>query len=221
VNAINAWSHPRELLQSYRVLFWDFDGVIKESLKVKADAFENLFEAFGRDVASRVRRHHERNSGVSRYEKLSLYLQWAQQPCSSEDVERYAQMFSLAVRQAVIDSPWVPGVREYLESNFRVQLFVLVSATPGPEMESIVSALGIRPWFQRIYGAPIDKADAISAAIAELGCTPGDALFIGDSAADLDAAMKTDVAFLLRCTDINGDLRRQHTGASCLNFEAW
>ena len=28
-------------------IFWDFDGVIKDSVKVKSDAYEQLFSPFG------------------------------------------------------------------------------------------------------------------------------------------------------------------------------
>ena len=42
-------------------IFWDFDGVIKESLEVKSNAFFKLFEKFGHDIASKVRNHHEDN----------------------------------------------------------------------------------------------------------------------------------------------------------------
>src|SRR5579863_5414353 len=101
-------------LQRYRILFWDFDGVIKESIAVKADAFERLFAPFGAQVASRVRTHHEHHGGLSRYDKLPLYLRWADCAAGADEVQRFAESFSAMVRQAVIDSAWVPGAREYL-----------------------------------------------------------------------------------------------------------
>ena len=35
------------MLRRYWTLFWDFDGVIKESVAVKSDAYERLFAPFG------------------------------------------------------------------------------------------------------------------------------------------------------------------------------
>ena len=43
----------------YKLYFWDFDGVIKDSVDVKTQAYFQLFEPFGLDVAERVRQHHE------------------------------------------------------------------------------------------------------------------------------------------------------------------
>ena len=44
---------------------------------MKADAFEQLFSPFGIELAKEVRKHHEKNGGISRYEKIPIYLNWA------------------------------------------------------------------------------------------------------------------------------------------------
>ena len=58
------------LLKEGRVVFWDFDGVIKDSVLVKSKGYEKLFLPFGKEVVDRVNQHHENNGGVSRYEKI-------------------------------------------------------------------------------------------------------------------------------------------------------
>ena len=45
-----------ELLK-YKLIIWDFDGVIKESVQVKADAYAALFNAYGIEVQKKVREH--------------------------------------------------------------------------------------------------------------------------------------------------------------------
>ena len=208
------------MLQRYAVLFWDFDGVIKDSVDVKGAAFERLFAPFGDGVAARVRRHHEQHGGVSRYEKLRLYLRWAGEPASDAQVESYCERFSAAVRQAVIDSDWVPGAREYLDENHDRQTLILVSATPQQELEGIVSAVGGAHWFRAIHGAPVAKADAIARSLTQLRCEPRDCLLIGDADSDHEAAARTGIAFLLRRTMFNAALQRRHTGPSCAHFAA-
>ena len=68
-----------QLVKQAQVIFWDFDGVIKDSVQVKSLAFQKIFSEYGFDVVNRVRRHHERNGGMSRFEKFPLYLSWANQ----------------------------------------------------------------------------------------------------------------------------------------------
>jgi len=208
----------RGLLRRYPTLLWDFDGVIKDSVGVKSDAFERLFAPFGLALAARVRAHHEQHGGMSRYEKLPVYLEWAGREPSVLEVERYAELFSAAVRQAVIDCPWVPGSREYLSANHEEQRCVLVTGTPQEEIEDILSALGIAGWFREVHGAPTAKADAIRATLAHTRCRREDALFIGDSLADHDAAQRTGVDFLLRRTVLNRALQEVYAGPQCEDF---
>lgn len=124
-----------------KLYFWGFDGVIKDSVNVKTQAYFHLFEPFGLGVAERVRQHHEANGGMSRFDKLPIYLQWAGLEPNKTTVNEYCERFSQKVLQGVIDAPWVAGVEQYLRSNSHQQVFILVSATPQDELEHILHAL--------------------------------------------------------------------------------
>jgi len=200
------------------VLFWDFDGVIKDSVEIKADAYEHLFSAFGSELAARVRDHHERNCGVSRFEKIPLYLAWAGRVTLRDEAERYCKLFSATVRQAVIDSPWVAGAREYLEANYLRQRFVLLTATPQAEIEDIIEAVEIAHCFQEVHGAPTPKADAIISVLTRWQCLRNNALVIGDSQSDYEAAVAAGVGFLLRKTPLNRSLQLAYSGPQCQDF---
>lgn len=202
------------LLRTARVIFWDFDGVIKDSMAAKADGFEQLFLPYGKEVASRVREHHEANGGVSRYEKIPIYLGWAGENATRATVRAFCDRFSKLVLQAVIESPWVPGVREYLEKQHVHQCFVLLSATPQQEIQQILEALNIASCFQAVHGAPISKAAAICDELQNLQCPAKAGLMVGDSATDLLSAQTNHVPFLLRRTPMNVELQGQYSGAS-------
>ena len=47
------------MLRKYQAVFWDFDGVIKESIEVKSIAFEQLFMPFGRKISKFVLAENE------------------------------------------------------------------------------------------------------------------------------------------------------------------
>lgn len=200
------------------VIFWDFDGVIKESVAVKTHAYISLFSKHGPKVASRIRTHHEENGGQSRFEKIPLYLSWVSEEVNEELVEHYCNVFKGLVVKAVIASEWVPGVREYLERNFSRQRFVMVTATPQEEIETILKALSIERYFEHVYGAPTPKAKAIEMALDDRFFGINDCLMIGDSSCDLEAALVNNVDFLLRTTDSNGNLMTRYTGPFCKDF---
>lgn len=200
------------ILQRAAVVFWDFDGVIKDSVVAKSVALEQLFLPYGRDLANRVRQHHETHGGVSRYKKMPIYLDWAGETGTAAQIEEFCDRFARLVRQSVIDSAWVPGVREYLQDRHARQHFVLVTATPQAEMLQILDALGIAHCFREVHGFPTPKAEAIREVLPRLQCSPEQALVVGDSEADFDAATVNNVPFLLRRTPLSSDLQRRYHG---------
>ena len=200
-------------MKEYKIVFWDFDGVIKDSVSVKTSAFENLFKVYGEDIGRRVREHHIKHSGVSRFEKIPLYLEWSGLPSDSENVQVFCDKFSAEVLQAVVDSEWVPGVREYLEENAERQYFVLTTATPQDEIETILDTIEIRSLFRRVYGAPHSKAAAIETVMNEMSVDPSEACMVGDAEADHAAATGNGIEFILRCTPLNTELQELHKGS--------
>ena len=124
-----------------KIIFFDFDGVIKDSVDVKTQAFYSLFEPFDLNIAEQVKKHHEANGGMSRFDKFPLYLKWAGQEPSDENVAEFCERFGQLVLQGVINSPWVKGVEYYLRTNTYNQLFIVVSATPQEELEYILKEL--------------------------------------------------------------------------------
>jgi phosphoglycolate phosphatase-like HAD superfamily hydrolase len=194
-----------------KVLFWDFDGVIKDSVEVKSNAFEQLFELYGKEVSQRVRNHHEMNGGISRFDKLPVYLEWSGQSSSPSLVEEYSDAYSRLVKQNVINSDWVPGVIEYIELNSKNQVFFLVTATPQKEIEEILNALKLSQYFHKVFGAPTTKTIAIKNLLAQYSIRPDQSLMIGDTSSDLDAASINQVPFVLRRTNLNKYLQETLT----------
>lgn len=199
-------SGVRAALDEAEVVFWDFDGVVKESVQVKTDGYASVFAPFGEDVVAQVVRHHEANGGMSRYEKLPLYLEWAGLEPTEAAVAECGKRFAESVVDAVVGAAWVPGVREYLTESRRGRCFVLVTATPEGEMIEILSRLGLSPCFAEVHGAPTSKTDALASVLRGSGVRPDRALMVGDSESDLRAARANGVPFLLRRTTLNSSL---------------
>lgn len=203
-----------------RLLFWDFDGVIKESVDIKTQAFGRLFEDCDPEIVRRVQSHHIANGGMSRFEKIPLYLGWAGVPPTEEFVSNYCDRFGQLVLQSVVDSPWVPGAEEYLRANPHRQTFVLVSATPQAELELILTATDLATCFAAVFGAPTSKSAALREIISQRRQRPDECLMIGDSQADLDAAAANHVPFLLRRHSHNQAVFPHYTGESVTDFKA-
>lgn len=206
------------MVKEYKIVFWDFDGVIKDSVAIKSKGYGELFLPFGKEVVEKVNQHHEANGGISRYKKISLYLRWAGEPADSRQVKEFCDRFSILVKQAVIDSPWVSGVLRYLRSYQAHQCFIMITGTPQEEIEQILKALKISNYFREVHGAPKEKAVVVHDVLKRLKFSPEQALVIGDSETDLEAAKENNVPFLLRRTPANLKLQGNFTGPSFENL---
>jgi phosphoglycolate phosphatase-like HAD superfamily hydrolase len=209
-------SHP---LTGAMIVFWDFDGVIKESIYIKTKAFVKLFEPYGTEIAEKVRLHHEMNGGMSRFKKIPVYLGYAGIDSTSEIVDQLCADFANLVVKGVIEADWVPGAEDYIRSNRHKQIFILVSATPQEELESIIEALHMENDFKQIFGAPVTKEYAVKTVLQQLGIEKNEAIFVGDATADRDAAMANNIPFLLRRHDTNQVIFLGYTGPAIDNFE--
>ena len=210
---------PKELFSRARLVFWDFDGVIKDSLEVKGKAFVQLLNSPSPGLVCRILAHHAANGGMSRYEKIPLYMQWlGEVPTPTKVLDLCKKMGSL-VTEAVVSSPWVPGVEVLLRKNPYGQLFVVVSATPLSELTYVVRRLNLEKCFLAIYGTPTSKTDAIAIIMQDQHLAREDCLMIGDALADRDAARANEIPFLLRRHDGNAEVMKNFEGLSVNDFE--
>jgi len=205
-------------VKEFSWIFWDFDGVIKDSVEVKTNAFVALFQKFGCEVATRVKEHHETHGGMSRFDKIPLYLEWAGEEPSSTRVSDLCEQFAQLVLQSVINAPWVSGVEQFLHQNPYKQTFVLVSATPQIELEEIINRLHLTKCFAEIFGSPTTKTAAISMMLDLYSLDPKNCLMIGDSLEDYKAAKANHVSFLLRRHSTNAALFTDDTLPSVNDF---
>ena len=192
--------------------------MVKETVNIKGDGFAELFRDHGPKLMNKIRAHHASRSGISRLEKIPLYLKWAGLARDPKNVQYFCGRFSELVFQKVIEAPWVPGAQELLRCNPWQQKFYLVTATPQKEMEAILAALDLTVVFKGVFGAPVKKADAIRRILESSGMPKELCLFIGDSQADKQAASIANIPFLLREHFDNPELQSDRSIPRVANF---
>lgn len=198
----------QKILENKKHIFWDFDGVIKESVEIKSAAYEELFLRWGKRVSFKVRDHHKLNGGMSRFDKIPLYLSWATEDANKISIDKLCDDFSKLVKSKVIGSSWVPGVIDLIDSLYLNNCFsYLVTATPQDEIEDILCQLQISHYFKEITGSPKNKSIAIGEMIDMHKIVKHDAVMIGDSETDFIASQDNDIDFILRKTNENNELQ--------------
>lgn len=179
-------------------VFWDFDGVIKETVNLKGQAFVDLFMPGPRTLALRIQKHHRASGGISRFEKIPLYASWAGIRLSPWKIKTLCRQFSARIFHGVLHAPWVRGAETVLRTNPFGQKFALITATPTREMKALLRRLRIHKSFDQVIGAPTPKDQAIRFLLRKWHIPRKRCLMVGDSLEDFLAARSSGVRFLQR-----------------------
>lgn len=182
-----------------KVIVFDFDGVLVESMGLKTQAFARLFAAEGEKAVADIVSYHLRNGGVSRFDKFRyIYRSILGRPLSETDFNGLCRRFAELVLDAVVAAPYVEGTVEFLESRGKDYRLFVASATPEGELVSILERRGMLGYFEGVYGAPTSKTKAMSEILDLTGILPAEAIFVGDALSDRAAAVANGVRFVAR-----------------------
>jgi phosphoglycolate phosphatase-like HAD superfamily hydrolase len=184
-------------VRAWQAFFFDFDGVLADSVEVKTKAFARLFEPFGPEVTARVVDHHRRHSGVTRVDKFRhYYREFLHQPLSEEELAELCRRFARLVVDEVVAAPEIPGAEAFLQVCVEQLPLFVVSAAPEGELQEIVKSREWWGYFREVRGAPRSKRENLAALLREYALSPEWCLFFGDAEADYRAAQACGVAFI-------------------------
>lgn len=182
----------------YQAIFFDFDGVILDSVNVKTEAFAAMFHQYGSKVQRQVVDFHLANGGMSRFKKFEHYYKnLLHRDVSQNELVLLGDKFTELSLQGVIDSPFMPGALETLKLlSFTKTPCFIVSGTPHDEIKHIIQQKDLSAYFLEVHGSPKVKSVIVSELICKYNFTSSSCLFIGDAMSDYRAAQETGLKFL-------------------------
>lgn len=199
--------------------FFDFDGVILDSMDVKSEAFYNMYLEFGSDVAEKVKKHHTENGGVSRFEKIKIYHEeFLGLSLTPNDLDTWCNRFSQLVVSGVVNSHEVNGVWEFISKCSKVKPCFIITGTPTDEMIWILNELGKKQCFKEVFGSPRNKKFWVPYILNKYQFNPEKVWFFGDALSDLEAGIENNVNFALRRHKDNGFISNEYDGLKFENF---
>jgi HAD superfamily hydrolase (TIGR01549 family) len=182
-----------------KAIFYDFDGVIKDSTDIKSQAFYELYLPYGKGVADKVMQHHIEHGGMSRFEKFKYYHnEFLKKTISELEVDGLANAFSDLVLKKVIESNYVPGALESIKFGANHFKQFVVTGTPQSEIEFIVNKLSIADYFIELCGSPKKKIQHSQELLNKFGFAVDEVIFVGDALTDYECAQYFDFNFYLR-----------------------
>jgi HAD superfamily hydrolase (TIGR01549 family) len=192
---------------NYQAFFFDFDGVLADSVEVKTRAFAELFESYGPAIVAKVVEHHRKNGGMTRVDKFHHYYRdFLGKPLDEAELQRLCNEFSRLVVDKVVSAPEIPGAENFLKKWHNTVKCFVVSATPDEEIMKIVKRRGIDIYFHEILGSSCSKSDNVNYLLNKYGLAPVQCLFFGDAESDYRAAAVSGVDFIGILPDSNAPL---------------
>jgi HAD superfamily hydrolase (TIGR01549 family) len=179
-----------------KVIIYDFDGVICDSVNVKTEAFVELYKNYGEEIQSQVREYHLLNGGISRFEKFRYFQSsLLKQEVSDHEINELGNQFAALVKEKVIASRYITGAYEFIKKNaFRKQF--ICTGTPEDEIIEISERKGISHFFQHLYGSPKIKTEIINIILTQTSINKEDCIFFGDAMTDYNAAKICNIPFI-------------------------
>ena len=200
-------------------IFFDFDGVIAESVNAKTQAFKDIYLPYGEDIAKKVVSHHIAHGGVSRFEKFKIYHNdFLKKNISENEVQKLAKKFSKLVLNKVIECDLVPGCLTFLKKHHQSVNFWIITGTPTSEIETIANKRGLKKYFLGIHGSPKNKRYWTEYLLKKYNLKREETLFLGDATTDLDAARFSNLQFALRENEENKELFKNYEGNRFKDF---
>lgn len=182
-------------IDAFDALFFDFDGVLVDSVPVKTEAYAEIFAPYGTAAVERIIDYHRAHGGVDRFRKIAHVLSTLDKH-EEATVQAMALQFSNLVVDKVVACPWIEAGRQILfqAREAGISCFV-VSGTPESELLDIVQRRGMQDLFESINGSPRAKTEILLSIIQGNEYERDRCLMIGDASTDFFAAQSARIWF--------------------------
>ena len=182
-----------------KVIFFDFDGVILDSMSIKDIGFEMIAKKItdSNTIIKNFIEYHKYNAGLSRYVKIRyLYEEMLGKKIEEGEINILAEEFSSMMRAKLINKDYlIEETVEFIKANYKNIIMHIVSGTEENELNFICSKLGIAKYFKTINGSPVHKNYLVKHILFNYNYNPKKCILIGDSINDYTAARLNNINF--------------------------
>ena len=186
------------ILKKYKVIFWDFDGVLMNSNAIRDLGFEIVLKDFPKSEVDKLLNFHRINGGLSRYVKFRFFFEKIRNiKITESEVQEWANRFSEIMKKLLFDHDLL--INETLsfvkQHSDDFQMFI-VSGSDQRELRFLCDELLISKYFINIYGSPTPKNELVSRILNQNNIKKEQCILIGDSINDYEAAKHNKINFL-------------------------
>ncbi len=180
-----------------KTIFWDFDGVILDSMPIRDFGFVKIFEEFDKELVDKLLEYHTLNGGLSRYVKIRYFYNiLLKKDVSDEKVQELADKFSIIMKTELTNKKYLIGETvEFIKLNYQNYNFHIVSGSDEKELNYLCKELELSEYFKTIEGSPTHKNDLVKNILEKYNYNSKECVLIGDSINDYEAANVNNMKF--------------------------
>lgn len=185
-------------IYNFKHLFFDFDGVLFNSNKIRTKGFKIIFKEFSKTMVDKLVDYHEMNGGLSRYHKIRYFFEnILYKDISDELLQTYANEYRKVMAKQLFDEKLkISDSINFLKTKRnKFDKIFIVSGSDQNELRSLCKFLGIKDLFNGVYGSPIAKNDLVKNVLKKNSLILKDCCLIGDSLNDKEAALINGITF--------------------------
>jgi len=178
-------------------ILFDFDGVILNSMKIKADGFIELFKVYEIKEVKLLEEYHYSNGGISRFDKIRyFYKHILHKNISESKVLSLSEQFASIIESKLYDKKnLIIDSVEYIKKNYQQYNLHIVSGAEHMELNSLCNYFDLDKYFITIEGSPTKKDILVKNIIENFEYNKEETILIGDSINDYYAADKNNIEF--------------------------
>lgn len=184
-------------ITDYKVILWDFDGVILNSMLIRGIGFQEVLKHYPKEQVQKLIAFHEQNGGLSRYVKFRYFFEKIRgEEISKQQVHNYADAFSKIMLSLLIDEKLlINDSLDFIKKNSLNFEMHIVSGSDEDELRYICENLGLSKYFISINGSPSPKNELVKQVLINYNYNKKETCLIGDSFNDLEAAEVNQIEF--------------------------
>jgi len=179
------------------VIFWDFDGVILDSMPTREYGFKNVLEKYPNNEVEKLLDFHRKNGGLSRYVKFRYFFEEIRnETLSNEKLSKLTDSYSEIMRERLcLRENLISETINYIKKHQHNYTMHIVSGSDGNELRYLCNQLIISQYFKTIEGSPTPKIELVRDLLKKFNYNKEELCLIGDSINDFDAAKSNKIDF--------------------------
>ena len=181
---------------NYKTIIWDFDGVILDSMPIRDKGFETVLKSYPHNEVEELMKYHKQNAGLSRYAKFRYFFKEIRKAEVVEEVvgELASQFKKLMLQFLINKDLLIQDSLQFIKDNYLKYEMHIASGSDQVELRHICEELNLTKYFISINGSPTSKIELVKDILNR--CDSKNAVLIGDSINDYDAAVKNAIDFI-------------------------